>query len=349
MIDYRLRIIKRIKNMKKIILAIFGFVFLSSIIYYLLSFTVNAQASLPLVVMPARNEIEVAPGEKTAVTISFYNQSDDPVSGFFKTADFIVEDNQGTPRLIENAEDAPAKYAASRWMTLPYDRATLPAHDKVMIQTDILVPSDAHAGGRYTAIFFQQGNTLSKPTGKEEVGSGTNLRIASLIYIKVKGKISEKAMISRFFTPSFFEYGPIKVTTDILNRGDYHITPRVSLTLANIFGGLVDQKLLKTQNIFPDTSRNYVTELGSKWMAGRYKINLTGTYGETGQILTATNYVWILPWRVVLMVILTIIIMILIANSLYKNIIVKETTLEEELIKEKDEIEKLKSQLRKRG
>lgn len=310
---------------------------------------VSAQSSIPLVVMPARNQIEVEPGEKTAITISFYNQSDDPVSGFFKIADFIVEDSQGTPKFIENSIDAPVKYSASRWLTLPYDRATLPAHDKVAIQTDIIVPADAHAGGRYVAVFFQQGNTLPRPSGTEEKGSGTNLRIASLIYIKVKGPITEKALISRFFAPSFFEYGPIKVTTDVLNLGDYHVAPRVSLTLSNVFGGFVDQRLLKVQNIFPETSRNYETELGAKWMIGKYKVNLTGSYGETGQALSAAAYVWVFPWRVALAVVLTIIIMVLIANNLYKNFIVKETDLEEELKKEHEEIEKLKSQLRKRS
>lgn len=308
----------------------------------------NAQSTLPLVVMPARNQIEVDPGERTAITINFFNQSDDPVSGFFKVADFIVEDSQGTPKFIENPIDAPVKYSASRWLTLPYDKATLPAHDKVAIQTDILVPADAHAGGRYVAVFFQQGNTLAKPTSDNEAGSGTNLRIASLIYIKVRGEITEKAIVSRFFTPSFFEYGPVKVTTDVLNLGDYHVAPRVSLTLTNVFGGFVDQRLLKVQNIFPESSRNYVTELGAKWMIGKYKVNLTGSYGETGQALTATSYVWVFPWRIALAVVLTIFIMILIANNFYKNIIVKETNLEDELKKEHEEIEKLKQQLRKR-
>lgn len=316
--------------------------------YLLLNTSVFAQSSIPLVVMPARNEIEVSPGEKTAITISFYNQSNDPVSGFFKKADFIIEDAQGSPRFIENPEDAPAKYSSSRWLTLPYDRATLPAHDKVMIQVDIQVPNDAKAGGRYTAIFFQQGNILPKQTYDEEIGSGTNLRIASLIYIKVKGPITEKALISRFFIPSFFEYGPIKVTTDILNRGDYHITPRVSLSLTDVFGGLVDQKLLKVLNIFPDGSRNYIDELGAKWMIGRYKVNLSGAYGDNGQALTATRYVWVFPWKVALAVVLIVIIMVYIVKKIYKNIVVKESSLEKELKKEHEEIEKLKSQLGKR-
>lgn len=333
--------------MKKIISTIFVFVFLSSIIYHLGS-VVNAQSTLPLVVMPARNEIEVVPGEKTAVTVSFYNQSDDPVSGFFKTADFIVEDSQGTPRFIENISDAPIKYSGSRWITLPYDRATLPAHDKVTIQADILVPKDARPGGRYVAVFFQQGNILPSKSDIDKIGSGTNLKIASLISIKVKGEMAEKALVSRFFVPSFFEYGPVKIATDILNRGDYHITPRVSLSLLNGFGGLVDQKLLKVQNVFPDGSRSYLTELGTKWMIGRYRVNLSGSYGENGQALTAATYVWIFPWRVALVIILTTIIVVMIINNLYKNIILKGTSLEEELKKEHEEIEKLKSQLRKR-
>ena len=256
-----------ISNFKFVFLFLYFFISL-----FLYSGNVHAQSSIPLVVMPARNQIEVTPGEKTAITISFYNQSDDPVSGFFKIADFIVEDSQGTPKFIENQMDAPVKYSASRWLTLPYDRATLPAHDKVALQTEILVPADAHAGGRYVAVFFQQGNILAKPTSENEAGSGTNLRIASLIYIKVKGPITEKALISRFFAPSFFEYGPIKVTTDVLNLGDYHMTPRISLTLTNVFGGFVDQRLLKVQNIFPETSRNYVTELGAKWMIENIKL-----------------------------------------------------------------------------
>ena len=81
----------------------------------------------------------------------------------------------------------------------------------------------------------------------------------------------------------------------------------------------------------------------------KYKVNLTGSYGEAGQALTSTTYVWVFPWRVALADVLTIFIMILIANNLYKNIVVKETNLEDELKKEHEEIEKLKSQLRKKG
>jgi len=308
-----------------------------------------AQSTLPLVVMPARNEIEVSPGEKFSLPISFYNQSDDPVSGFFKKADFIVSDDQGSPRLIENPDDALAKYSASRWANLLYDKATLPAHEKVDLQVEINVPKEAHPGGRYLAIFFQSGDNIPEKTDTDkEAGSGTALKIASLVYIKVKGPISEKAIVARFFAPIFFEYGPIKVKTDILNRGDYHISPKGVITLTNIFGGTVDQQLIKNQNIFPDALRAYENSLGQKWMLGRYKVNFIGSYGESGQSLEASTYVWVFPWRVATVIILSLIILILFISNFYKNYVKKEETLEQEIAKEKEEIEKLKQQLRKR-
>jgi len=45
---------------------------------------------------------------------------------------------------------------------------------------------------------------------------------------------------------------------------------------------------------------------------------------------------------------LALIIIILLIKSAYKNLVVKETVLEEEIEKEKKEIERLKQQLRKR-
>lgn len=311
--------------------------------------SVSAQASIPLMVMPARQEISVDPGERKVINLNFYNQSDDPVSGFFKVADFIVEDEKGSPRLIENPLDAPTKFAASNWVSLFYDRATLPAHDKVALQATIEVPMDARPGGRYVAVFFEQGaNVPQSIGGSEEAGFSTSTRIASLIYMRVNGPITEKSIVSRFFVPFFFEYGPVDISTDILNRGDYHIKPNGVITMSNIFGGVVDQKALKGLNIFPDTQRTYKTELGTKWMAGRYKVDLVASYGSTGQALTASTYVWVFPWRVATAVLLTLIIVFLAGKKIVNNISNKESTLEQELEKEKEEIEKLKEALRKK-
>ena len=178
------------------------------------------------------------------------------------------------------------------------------------------------------AVYFEPTTSIPRAVGGDkEAGTGVSSRIASLVYIKVAGPITEKALVGRFFTPSFFEYGPIKIDTQILNRGDYHIRPRGVITMSNVFGAPIDQTNLKEENIFPDVVRNYDNSLGKKWLMGKYKLNFAASYGETGQVLEASTYVWVFPWRVALAVILTVIILSLFIGKFYKNIVVKETTL----------------------
>jgi hypothetical protein len=340
-----------INQKSKIKNQIVGLVF---IFYFLIFnfFSVSAQTTLPLLVYPARQFLELEPGEKTSITVNFVNQGKEPVSGFIKVVDFIVRDNQGTPELIENTFAAPEKYAASSWFKTDFDRVTLPTNnEKVTIQAQISIPKNAKPGGKYVAIYFQaQSSQFSTPTGSQyEAGTGISPRLASLIYIKVKGPIKESAFVTKFQPKqSFFEYGPVEIETEILNRGDYHITPKGEIILTNIFGKVVDKSLLKETNIFPDTVRTFSNTLGKKWMIGKYRALLTATYGEKNTILTAFCEFWVFPWKVATIIVLTLIIIILLVRHFYISTLVKEKLLEKELEEERKEIEELKKELRKR-
>lgn len=306
----------------------------------------HAQTVLPLTVGPARQQITINPGEDTQLSVKFYNQSDSPISGLVKVADFIVSDDQGTPRIIENAEQASPKFSASQWIELPFDRMTIAANDKAVVQFNLKVPADAKAGGRYAAIYFEPVSPFAQPVG--ESGASITPRIASLLYIRVSGPITENAFISGLFAKSFQEFGPVIVTGQINNAGDFHIRPRGVFTLSDSFGSLVEQTNLKESNIFPDAARTFTATLGQKWMFGKFKVNLTASYGEKGQALNNSLYVWVMPWRVMIIVVLALIILFLLGKALYKNTISREATLEEELSQEREEIEKLKNQLKKR-
>jgi len=336
------------KNIKNIIVLL---IFLATNYYLLVSNNAVYAQNLPLIVAPARQQLEVAPGEKTAVNIKYYNSSDLPISGIIRVADFLVEDKDGSPIIIDNPLQSSPKYSASTWFTLPFDRMTIPATDKVTIQATIDVPFNAKPGGRYIAIYFEPGTGIPTTLGSDsqEAGTAVGSRIVGLVYLKIAGPITDRAIVSRFFSPSFFEYGPINVTTEILNRGDYHIKPRGVISLVNGLSGLVDQQKLKEENIFPDASRTFTNQVGKKWMIGRYKLSFFASYGDSGQVLEKFIYVWVFPWKVALLVILAIFLASYGISFLYNSFIVKETHLEKELEKEKAEIEKLKNQLRKRS
>ena len=263
-------------------------------------------------------------------------------------ADFVVQDKDGSPRIVDDVSQGSPKFSASAWVTLPYDRMSIPSNDKVTVQASLAVPQDARPGGRYIAVYFEPSIPVPQAVGSETVGQGISPRIASLLYVRVSGPITESAIISNLFAKSFYEYGPIQINAEILNRGDYHIRPRGVLTLVDPIGSTTEQTSLKEENIFPDAARAYENKLGTKWMMGRYKITLAASYGEKGQAIERSVFVWVFPWRVATVILLSIIIVILLITGMYKRLVTKESSLEEEISKEREEIEKLKEELKKR-
>ena len=331
---------------QRILIIIFSFLFL---IFGVAGSSVFAQAVLPLTVAPARQELNLSPGEKTTVTIRVYNGGDTPVAGNLKAADFIVKDDSGTPEIVEKIDQASPRFAASNWVSLPFNRMAIAKQDRVSIQAKIAVPTNARPGGRYVAVYFEPtASPFGKIKGERQVGSSITPRIAALIYIRVAGPITEKAMVTRLFSPSFMEYGPITVRAQILNRGDYHIRPQGFLSLTNLLGGQVDQQALKRKNIFPDASRSYENKLGGKWMLGRYKIALAASYGEKGEALRRSIYVWVFPWRITLIVILSLVILGYLLLRFYRATKGKQKIMEAEVKREEAEINKLREEVKKR-
>ena len=312
---------------------------------------IRAQQTLPLTVIPPKQEVLVNPGESLNTSVKFLNQGDFPVTGTLSVLDFIVTDDNGTPVFLDNPQvvgttTIAAKYSAAKWITIPQSTATIEPKGNIAVPITINVPGGAAAGGRYAAVLFQPAGslTLGNPTSAQEIP--VEVRLASLIYIRVSGPITESASVIKFQMPSFLEYGPIGIATQILNQGNYHITPVGTITLKNIFGQVVAKSTLEAKNIFPGTSRSYTNELGPKLMIGKFTATLTATYGDEGKTLTSTAVVVVFPWKVALAIVLALIIIALSGTVWYKKFRKKEEKLVEELGKEKTELEALKEELK---
>ncbi len=307
---------------------------------------VHAQNAVPLTVAPARQQFNVDPGQTEYFNIKFVNQSNAPLYGNLKVVDFLVLDNEGTPTLLDDVKDLSSKYSGASWIVLPSDKASVPGGGILTLQLKMQVPEDARPGGRYIAVSFEPTGVIPSATGEGEEGTlGISQRIVGLIYVRVNGPISESAFIEKFRVPSLVQFGPVKITFDILNRGDYHITPKGQITLTNWFGKQIDSELLEAKNIFPDVSRGYETSLGKKWMIGRYKVDLTASYGDSGRVLSQTDYVWAFPWALALVILFAITIIILLIVLIYQKFIKKEEKLKQVIVEEQKELEALKEKL----
>ena len=308
---------------------------------------VSAQQVLPLSVVPPKQEVLINPGENFSTSVKFLNQGDSPITGTLSVVDFIVEDGVGTPVFLDNPQvvgttTISEKYSAAKWAKVQQDSITIASKGNVSVPITINVPKNAAPGGRYAAVLFQPSGslTLGKPESAQETPIA--IRLASLVYIRVAGPITENATVTKFEAPNFLEYGPTSVTTQIENSGDYHINPKGTITMTDMFGKTVGSVDLESKNIFPGTSRDYSSELGQKVMFGKFTLALAGTYGEDGNLLSSTLTMWIFPWKVTLAVVLGLAIVILLIVLWYKKIVKKEAKMVEELEEEKTELEALK-------
>jgi membrane protein implicated in regulation of membrane protease activity len=70
---------------------------------------------------------------------------------------------------------------------------------------------------------------------------------------------------------------------------------------------------LTSYNIFPGAARDFENTFGAQtFMFGRYKAVLLASYGVNDNLpLTATLYFWVIPWRLILVIILIAIAVIL--------------------------------------
>lgn len=309
--------------MKTIRTAIF---FISlSIGIFLFPLSASAQNVLSIVAIPPRLEITAQPGEVITETLKVKNESPTEQYLEVKIKDIMVKDDQGTPVTIE--PDHPNRWAAADWIQVSPMKLKLERGEIKALNLVIIVPEDALPGGHYAVVLYSPASSAIL----DSTGTSIKPRVGSLIYITVPGDIKEDARVVKMDIPEFSEYGPIDVKTEIENFSDLHINPTGAINIYNWFGKKSDLLSLEKQNIFPYTSRIYENTLNRKWLFGRYKAQLEATYGTTGQLLLATVFFWVIPWKLILIVLLTIAVITLLILLLKKRKEQKQLSQPEEL------------------
>src|SRR3989338_10836499 len=106
----------------KIKTSIFFISILSFLASQLLRFPSSAlaQNATALTIAPARQQLDLKPGESTNIILKLMNTGTSPVVGSLSVANFIVTSADGKPQFLENKLALPSNYAAATWFRLPY-------------------------------------------------------------------------------------------------------------------------------------------------------------------------------------------------------------------------------------
>lgn len=278
----------------------------------------RAQSALGISAIPPRLYIpDLNPGDVVTKVIKVRNESSQTQFLTTSIVDFIVNNDEGTPIFLKDGIGPDQnRWAASHWLQVSPTQIQIKPGETKSLTLTAIVPQDAAPGGHYAAVFHAADvNATINGTG-----SAVRPEVGTLVYLTVAGPITENAAVTSFTAPKFSEFGPISFTTIINNLSDVHISPIGSITVKNWFGLKTDNLPLEKLNIFPYTSRQFDNSLARKWLFGRYQAKLNAAYGSQGQLLTATLYFWVIPWRLILLALLAIaIIIILIKLIKLKN------------------------------
>lgn len=255
----------------------------------------EAQSSVSLTAIPPRLEVTAKPGETIQETIKVRNDSNTKLVIQSQVKDFIVVDNQGTPKQVD--EKVSGRWSLASWITVSPLKTVIKPKTAQVQSLVITVPPDALAGGHYALISH---SPVTKGLIGQETGAKVNQKVGTLVYLKVAGDISEDASLIHFETDkNLAEYGPIKLKTEIKNLSDIHISPQGKITIYNTLNQAAAVFPLEKVNIFPFQSRVYQNTFPGKWHFGRYKAVLEAAYGSRGKVLTGLIYFWIVPWKLI--------------------------------------------------
>lgn len=286
--------------MKKIFLPLL-FLFSSCILSVV---DVHAQSATGLSAIPPRLEITIKPGETVTKELKIRNESKTERIITTTSKDFIVTDSEGTPLQLDNLDESSNRWAASSWIHLSPTSFKLKPGETRSIMITIIAPDDALSGGHYSMILHSPKNESILT----ETGSFIETNVGTLVYITVPGDIKEDARVTEFTAPGFSEFGPITFKTIVANLSDIHVTPAGSIAIKNWLGGKTADLPLNLTNVFPNTARGFENTLNRKWLFGRYTATLNAGYGTTGQAISATLFFWVMPWRLIALVITALIL-----------------------------------------
>ena len=287
-----------------------------------------SQSSLSIGVAPVSKNLKLSAGETYSDEIVYWNTSQVAktykifVSGFKQ-----IENQPGTAVILTPEEDAKTPYSASKWVTVEEDTLTLEPNKNVKLKYTITVPKDA-TNGEYNVEIFLISESDFTLTG---TAAFTNLASGTPILIQVGDEFVENAELLKFITDkNIYEKINITFLARIKNIGDTHIKPTGEIVIENIFRQEVARiPFNKTsQSLMRDTIADYEDSWDQTSYISPNKALAIGpmtaklivtyrSYQPGFAVLNAQTTFWIIPWKIIAIILLVIILII--AYNIYRK------------------------------
>ncbi len=222
--------------------------------------------------------------------------------------DFTSKDETGAPEIILDGANPPSSSLKS-WIS-PIPPLRLKSKQSQTIEATINIPANAEPGGHYGIIRFS-----GKAPELDESGVALAASAGTLVLVRVNGQVNETLQLADFYTEQdgkqsfWFEQGPVDLVEKIKNTGNVHVKPKGQAVIKDMFGRTVASLEVNADggNILPNGTRRFAQTLDKRWLFGKYTVSMDLAYGTTGQVLQGKLNFWIIPWKLIMLVVLVLV------------------------------------------
>ncbi|HEX5797522.1 MAG TPA: hypothetical protein VFX86_03980 [Candidatus Saccharimonadales bacterium] len=271
----------------------------------------NGQA---LEIAPPVINVSGKPGETIKTTLKLRNISSGQLIVTNQINDFVAAGEDGTPKIITKKNDN-NPYSLTDWLN-PLPSLLIKSRQIKDLPVIIEIPENASPGGHYGVIRF-----TATPPKLDGTGVSLSASLGALMLVTVEGKAKESLSVEEFSVMqngkagTIFESTPLTFLERIRNTGNIHEQPVGRITITNMFNKkIADVNVnLNGNNILPQSIRRFEQPLdssiiGNKKLFGRYKADLKLVYGKDGKVLNSSIVFWVIPYRLIGLIILLLIV-----------------------------------------
>lgn len=271
--------------------------------------TLKVQPRNDFILEPSKVEVFLAPGESITRNIYVTSRIDKRTSFKIETEDFVGSSDAKNPATLLGDKKSP--YSFKDALLPKVTQFTLDVGQKITIPVKISIPQNAQPGGFYSSLIIS--NEPDKADSDRNVsGTKTVSRLGALFFIRVKGDVKEEGRLEeiRIAGPSklFHQGGPFDFKLLFNNTGNVHIVPYGKIEVTNFSGSLMAVVPVEGYFALPNSLRYREITWDSGFLLGRYtataKIN-RGYKNSPDVVDTQSVAFWVLPWKLVLAIFVT--------------------------------------------
>lgn len=312
---------------------------------FALALLLPAGGAKALTLSPPFVDHAINPGDTVMEVIKLYNEDPYPFTFYPIPMNFKATGDEGGVPMFYPAYEETQGTELAKWVQVDQSAITIAPGERVNIPVSVVVPEDATPGGHFGAVIFS-----TSPPDVSGNAVGVMAQLATLIFIRVSGDVTEVGSIAEFGYKNpqvWYNHLPVDFFLRFENSGNVHLRPTGNLFISNWYGRQVASINVNEtfSSVLPRTIRRYEfgwsgegvnaddkTFLGglkNEWnnfAFGKYRALLVLNYGIENKVIADEREFTVWPWRLMIVggaALLLVILLIILFVKLYGKAVIR--------------------------